>query len=159
MIGICRSFLFWAHANVKSGRPARRRAPERVNAGVLELRRSRELNLRHVEDCVVRIGTRDIRVLAAGASGSHCHRRNGGAGCCNGLIGPGDLAIGYRNVVLTQTEEATRTDHNGFDLSGLIDDEFGDVPDLPGWRYRRSARQAWRRAIDLGPRGSSSSSR
>src|SRR3984885_5923349 len=80
---------------------------------------------------MIRIGTRAIRILAGGgASGSRRHRRNGYAGRGNRLIGPGDLAIGYRHVVLTQTEKATRTDHNGLDLSGLIDDEFGDVADL-----------------------------
>ena len=79
---------------------------------------------------MVRIGTQDIGVLAVGGCGSRRYRRNGAAGRCHRLVDPGDLGIGYRHVVLTQTEKATRTDHNGFDLSGLIDDEFGDVPDL-----------------------------
>src|ERR1700730_15082815 len=93
------------------------------SAGEFQTRCSLELILRHAEDSVVR-----IRMALAGCDCRPARRRPGaGAGRRYRREHPLDLVIGYRHVALTYTKKATRADHNGFELSGSINNEsFGN---------------------------------
>ena len=81
---------------------------------------------------MIRIRSRAFGVPAF--CGRRSSRPRGGGSAVPGgshrLIYPVDLVIGYRDIVLIHTEEATRPNHNGLELSAAINNEFGDIADL-----------------------------